>query len=456
MFNITVTFDKAQKLYLQLYKYIAEEICSGRIKEGERMPSKKALAEHLKISVNTVENAYSILVQEGYLKSVPRSGYYACKVSAAPKAVYTEHFPIQNNADEFEYDLSISAQDPEIFPSHTWIKLSKEVMYENPKLLRAGEFCGDIELRCAIAKYLFEFRGVSCSPSQIVVGAGMEYLLMLLTGIFPESSIYAVENPGYRKTHNIFDGTGSHIEYIDLDNNGMKIDELTYSGANLAYVTPSHQFPTGIIMSADRRQELLQWAYSAKNRYIIEDDYNNEFNYSIKPVPAMQGMDSQGRVIYLSTFSRTLAPSIRIAYMVLPTSLTDTFFSKYGNFSTTVPRFEQHTLERFITGGYLERHLNRAKLSYRRRRDALIDALKGCGTNIEISGEKSGIQLTAKLDKAYKILENAKKHKIKMSCLDDFYFTESGNIPKSSTLILGYAAADERVLEKLVDILKLS
>ncbi len=453
MFNITVTFDKSQKLYLQLYKYIANEIRYGRIKEGERMPSKKTLAEHLKISVNTVENAYYILVQEGYLKSVPRSGYYACKAAAVQKAVYSDDYLPKDTDSEFKYDFSISAQDPEIFPSQTWIKLSKEVMYENPELLRAGKFCGDIELRCAIAKYLFEFRGVSCSPSQIVVGAGMEYLLMLLTGIFPEGSIYAVENPGYQKTHNIFAGTGSHIEYIGLDNDGMKVEELSYSGANLAYVTPSHQFPTGIIMSAERRRELLNWAYSAKNRYIIEDDYNNEFNYSIKPVPAMQGMDTQGRVIYLSTFSRTLAPSIRIAYMVLPPTLAEPFFNKYGKFSPTVPRFEQQTLERFITRGYLERHLNRAKLAYRRKRDFLIKELKEKSPSIEITGEKSGMQLSAKTPDTYEILKKAAEERIKLSCLDDFYFKESNYTPKSSTLILGYASADDEALEKLLNII---
>lgn len=442
MFNFTLTFNKSEKLYLQLYNYIAAEIRSGRISEGERMPSKKALSEHLQLSVNTVETAYSILVQEGFLKSVPRSGYYVRGLQAKTQSF--PHFTIpEKHTPVFDYDFSISAQDPDVFPSQTWIKLSKEVMYENPMLLRAGEFSGDIELRCAIAKYLYEFRGVACEPDQIVVGAGMEYLLMLLTRILPEGSIYAVENPGYRKTHDIFANTGGHIEYIGLDNEGMLTKELAYSGANVAYITPSHQFPTGIIMSSDRRSEILQWAYSAKNRYIIEDDYNNEFNYSVKPVPAMQGMDLHERVIYMSTFSRTLAPSIRIAYMVLPHSLAAPFFKLYGRFSPTVPRFEQHTLERFITGGWLERHLNRTRLLYRKRRDALIELLDSSNINFEISGEKSGMQLLAKTDLAAEILKRASENRIKLSSIGDFYFTDK----QDNALIIGYARADEEALK---------
>ena len=449
VFNFTISFDKSEKLYLQLYKYIAAEINSGRISDGERIPSKKALASHLKLSVNTVEAAYSILIQEGFLKSIPRSGYYAQKNGSQHK-LPPEFSAPQKQISEFDYDFSISAQDPDAFPSRTWIKLSKEVMYENPDLLRSGEFSGDIELRHAIAKYLYEFRGVSCSPDQIVIGAGMEYLLMLLTHILPEGSIYAVENPGYRKTHDIFAYTGSRIEYIGLDSEGMITKELSYSGANIAYITPSHQFPTGIIMSADRRKEILEWAYAAKNRYVIEDDYNNEFNYSIKPVPAMQGMDSHERVIYMSTFSRTLAPSIRIAYMVLPPSLTEPFFTRYGRFSSTVPRFEQHTLERFITGGFLERHLNRTRLLYRKRRDALIEMLDSSSIDFDISGEKSGMQLLAETKSVSEILERAQCSRIKLSRLKDFYFTDN----TSDALIIGYALADTNSLNKLKEILK--
>ncbi|MDO5396859.1 MAG: PLP-dependent aminotransferase family protein [bacterium] len=448
MFNFTMTFNKSEKLYIQLYNYIAAEIRSGRIAEGERMPSKKALASHLRLSVNTVETAYSILVQEGFLKSVPRSGYYARRLQSKTQISPRFNIP-EKHTPEFDYDFSISAQDPDAFPSQTWIKLSKEVMYENPSLLRAGEFSGDIELRCAIAKYLYEFRGVSCEPNQIVVGAGMEYLLMLLTRILPEGSIYAVENPGYRKTHDIFANTGGRIEYIGLDNEGMITEELSYSGANIAYITPSHQFPTGIIMSADRRYKLLEWAYSAKNRYIIEDDYNNEFNYSIKPVPAMQGMDLHERVIYMSTFSRTLAPSIRIAYMVLPSSLAEPFFTLYGRFSPTVPRFEQHTLERFITGGWLERHLNRTRLLYRKRRDALIELLNSSNIDFEISGEKSGIQLLAKTNAAAEIRKRAFENRIKLSYISDFYFTDK----QDNALIIGYARADEAALKRFNEIL---
>ena len=445
MNNFTFVFetDTKKPMYEQLYQYIADSIKSGIFEKGERMPSKKSLAAHLKISVNTVETAYLILVQEGYLKAVPRSGYYVQKIEShigAPVRAETEETPKPRP----RVDFRTNAVDVGSFPYSTWVKLSKEIMYSNPELLNAGEPRGDYELRESIARYLAEFRGVKCSARQIIVGAGIEYLLMLLTEIIGKNKIYAVENPGYSKTERIIKNAGNEIKYIGLDEKGIRVDKLEASGAEITYVTPSHQFPSGVTMPMDRRAELIAWAETGR-RYIIEDDYNSEFNFSIKPIPAMQGMSGGGRVIYLSTFSRVLAPSIRAAYMVLPPELLDVYERNFQGYSSTVPRFEQHTLNAFISGGYLARHLNRVKNIYRKRRDRLIRALNG---SARISGEKTGLHILAETPFADNIIEEAAKRDIRLYSLDDYFFTEH---KKTNTLIIGYAGVSDENIDELKD-----
>ena len=449
MYNFTVQLNKKSKkpLYEQLYDHISSEIRSGNLKENERMPSKKALSSHLGISVNTIETAYSMLVQEGYLTPLPRSGYYVCRIAQpiGENIFYTKKQTIKQT---HRIDFKTNAVDSDAFPFSTWIKLSKETMYSSPELLNSGESQGDYELRESIAKYLHEFRGVKCDPEQIIVGAGIEYLLLLLTKILGDNNIYAVENPGYRKTCEILKSSGAGINYIPLDRDGMIIDSLINTKANVVYITPSHQFPTGVTMPIGRRFELLSWAAEKENRYIIEDDYNSEFNFSSKPIPAVQGLSPNSRVVYMSTFSRTLAPSIRIAYMVLPPALLEIYHKRFSMYSSTVSRFEQHTLNKFISGGYLQRHLNRVKNIYRKRRDLLISELKALPYQTEIYGEKSGLHLLVKTPFADKILKTAEKNGIKLYSLDDYFFTETKS--PSNIIIIGYASCTEDNITELI------
>ena len=318
-------------------------------------------------------------------------------------------------------------------------------MYSTPEYLNSGNVKGDYELRESIAKYLHEFRGVKCSPMQIVVGAGIEYLTMLLTELFDRDKVFAVENPGYKKISAILRNNNRKINYIDVDENGLCTDCLKQTDSDIVYVTPSHQFPTGAVMPVWRRMELLSWAEEGEDRYIIEDDYNSEFNFSIKPVPAMQGLASSDKVVYLSTFSRVLAPSIRIAYMVLPKKLLEKFDRHFGTYSSTVPRFEQHTLNKFISGGYYSRHLSRVKNIYKKRRDKIIQSLG----NADISGERVGLHIVVKTDKAKEIIEYALKCDVKLYDMDDYYMTEN---KKSNSIIIGYAGAEDDDIELLKSI----
>lgn len=458
MNTVTLLLDDHSKipLYEQLYQYFVNEIKHKSIAENERLPSKRGLASHLQISQSTVESAYAMLLQEGYIRSVPRSGYYACPLQGLCLDPQTTDIPATSEATPSPYRLQFktNAVDVHSFPYATWTKLLKTVMLDRPELLNSGEGKGDLFLRVAIAKYLHEFRGVNCTPDQIVVGAGMEYLIMLLTQILGDKAIFALENPGYPKLESVFFNLGCPTRYLNLDSQGLDLNQLAHSDANIACITPSCQFPTGVVMPVGRRLALLQWAGEKKDRYIIEDDYNSEFHLKGKPIPAVQGLDHQHKVIYLSTFSRILAPSIRIAYMVLPRPLLVRYETCLRSYSSTVSRFEQHTLGTFIEGGYLSRHLNRMKIIYRKRRDLVLSLLKQSPlySDMEITGENAGLQLLIRLrtHNVKDIVDKAEHHKIKVYLLKDYYFTDH---PDPNTLILGYAGLDDKKIKEAIPLL---
>lgn len=431
MQNITIGLekDKGAPLYQQIYAHIAGEIMAGALGRGGKLPSKHALAEHLGVSKNTVEEAYAMLLQEGYIYSRPRSGYYVSAV-------------------RYRYDFRTNAVDIPSFPYKLWAKLSREVLYTGADLLSGGDPRGDLCLRESIAQYLHQFRGVQCQPGQIVIGAGVEYLLTLLAALLPEDAVYALENPGYGKTALVLQGAGRQTVPIDLDAAGLPPEALEASGADIAYITPSHQFPTGAILPVGRRSALLAWAAEKPGRYVIEDDYNSEFHFSARPIPAIQGLDTRGRVIYLSTFSRILAPSTRIAYMVLPMELMEAFRRRLGYYSSTVSRFEQHTLTKFIAGGHLARHLNRVKNIYRHRRDLLTTLLRERGG--KVSGDGAGIHLLCQLDAPTmaRVLENAARGQIRVAQLADYY---TGAYKGPPTLVLGYGGIASQDIEPAVE-----
>ena len=442
MYNLMFTPDRTAKkpVYEQLYEFIAQLIRAGELSEGERLPSKKALAAHLGISVNTVETAYGILADEGYVRAKSRSGHYVRRAELPPYE--SPHLDAERTEKKvYGTDFKTNAVDSAAFPYSTWIRLMREVMYSHPEYMSGGEMKGDRELRESIAKYLHEFRGVVCSPSQIVIGAGLEYLIMLLAQLSRESSIIAIEDPGYKKAAMIFKNGGREVRYIGVDSGGLRVDELEKSGSSIVYVTPSHQFPTGFVMPADRRAELLAWADGSEGRYIIEDDYNSEFNFSKRPVRAMQAYGE--RVIYISTLSRVIAPSIRVAYMVLPKRLLTLFEQRFGAYAPTVPRYEQHTLARFISDGYFSRHIARMKMLYGKKRTRLLGILEAAG--FEVSG-CIGLHAVVRTPAAKEIIRRAKENGIRLCDMDDYYFEREG--PHDS-LIIGYAGSSEADMQTL-------
>lgn len=454
MHNLTFIQNKNIKkpLYEQLYEHISKEIHSGRILEGERLPSKKSLAAHLKISVNTVETAYSMLADEGYIVSKPRSGYYVQRVEmpVLDGASFLDKSEVKKqDINKYKIDFKTNSVDVKSFPYRTWVKLSREIMYSKPELLEVGDFRGDIEIRENIAKYLHEFRGVRAKPENIVIGAGIEYLLTLLTHIL-KGKIYAVENPGYLKAEQILKNNDNAVNYIPVDDGGMSIDYLNNTNSDIVYLTPSHQFPTGVVMPVGRRFDLIRWVTQKDGRYIIEDDYNGEFNFGIKPTPAIQGLSQVDRVIYLSTFSRVLAPSIRISYMALPDELMSEYEKHFCGYTCTVPRFEQHTLNSFIERGYFSRHLNRVKNVYRKRSERLYEILNV--ENVHISGEKAGLHLLVRTPRAEEFIEAARNKGINIYRLDNYFFAPPQQ--SSDTVIIGYGGCSDEDIEELGKIVK--
>ena len=463
---LTVSLDSRLEtpLYEQLYRYIRGEIETGRLAAGEKLPSKRALCAHLKISQNTVETAYEQLTAEGYLTARPRSGYYVQRMEAplrpAPppfsSVLQTAELPAGEAAPPPRYDFRTNAVDTDHFPFSVWARLTREILCEDSRrLLRAVHPQGDPGLRTEIARYLRDYRGILASPEQIVVGAGSEYLLGLAIQLLGRDKRYAVENPGYPKTRRIFEGGGARVVPIRLDEDGLRVDGLRRSGADVVHVTPSHHFPLGTVMPVRRRMELLRWAEETEGRIILEDDYDSEFRFAGRPIPALQGLDRNGRVIYFNTFAKTLAPSLRIGYMVLPKPLLALYQRDFLFYSSTVPSFEQHVLRRFLQDGYFERHLSRMRNRYKAKRDRLLEALTrhDPGKALRIRGAETGLHLLLQAEGRDEetLTAAAERAGVRVYGLSGYY-TPDGAPPSGGMggVVLGYAGFPPEQIEEAV------
>lgn len=393
--------DSTLPLYQQLYQQLRQEIQSGNLKTGEKLPSKRKLAERLGISVNTVDGAYTQLEAEGFILSQPRRGFFVLETGQLPS--HREPYapaPVRPSAvvKPFTVDFSPSGMARQQFPFGAWRRLLKSCFneYDQQLLLRTPQQ-GDPGLREAVAAYLYRARGVRCAPDQIIMGAGSDNLLFMLSYILPNRFTLGVENPLYNHAHALFSRMGHDLCAIPVGSDGISLAALPQRDNVLVYVTPSHQYPLGFAMPIGQRTALLRWSTEGENRYIIEDDYDSEFRYSSRPIPSLQSIDTQGRVIYLGTFSRSVAPGLRISYMILPPLLLEQFLQRYTGFSSTVSGFEQAVLREFMTTGHFETHVNRMRIYYRARRQCLVDALSPFSSSLEILGEPAGHHLTLRV-----------------------------------------------------------
>ena len=429
---LTYNFDGIKgPLYKYLYECIKNDIKCGNLKQNEKMPSKRNLAKNLGISIVTVENAYEQLMGEGYLYSLPKKGYYVADTSQmlfAPektRAAYHIHMP--DPMSEEIYDFSSNQTDPQNFPFSVWAKVMRETLSMREKdLVKKSSSGGIDELREAIAGHLSSFRGMNVDPDQIIIGAGAEYLYGLLIKLLGKEKRYCLENPGYQKTYQIYKSNEVECVFADMDEQGISVDELLRQEADIAHISPTHHFPTGITMPITRRYELLSWAREEQGRYIVEDDYDSEFRLNGKPIPTLQSIDVDEKVIYMNTFSKSLASTIRISYMVLPVHLANKYYENLGFYSCTVSNFEQYALATFIKEGHFEKHINRTRLYYVRKRQKTLDIIHECfsGKQCSIIEKDSGLHFLLELhtDMEDKELERKlMEQKVRLQPLADFY-----------------------------------
>ena len=399
MYELTINLKPGSKipLYEQIYEYIRAEIREGNIVSGEKLPSTRSLSRYLEVSRSTVELAYEQLLSEGYIEARPYRGFFVAQVEGLyqlSRQSRNEKHVSHKSEKQFRYDFTPNGVDLKSFPYNTWRKLSREcLMDDKAELFRLGCPKGQYGLRNAISSYLHQARGVNCSPDQIIVGAGNDYLMMLLCAVIGTKHRIALENPTYKQAYRLFDNLSCKVCTVDMDEKGMRVDGLEKSGADIAFVMPSHQYPLGTVMPIKRRLELLEWANRSEKRYIIEDDYDSEFRYKGKPIPALQGYDGNGKVIYIGTFSKSIAPAIRMSYLVLPESLCKLYETRCGFINSTVSKVDQLILQKFIEDGYYERHLNKMRALYKSRHDTLLAALKSWKPDFRISGENAGVHL---------------------------------------------------------------
>ena len=368
-------------LYEYLYKCIKDDIVSGKIKTDEKLPSKRNMAKNHDISVITVENAYAQLLVEGYIRAVEKKGYFANEITNQ----ISENQEVTENVSEYKInkpekvkwivDFNSNHVRYDSFPFATWSKIMRQkLLDEENSFLMTPSRNGIWELRSAIAKHLREFRGLTVLADQIIVGAGTEYLYGLIVQLLGRDSVIATENPGYRKISMVYESNGVRTIHLPMDNQGISIDELEKSDANIVHISPNHHFPTGKVMPAARRHQLLEWANMGE-RYIIEDDYDSEFRLMGKPIPSMQSMDFSEKVIYINTFTKSLSSTIRISYMILPEHLLKKYYDTLSFYACTVSNFEQYTLAKFIQEGYFEKHINHMRIFYKKQRDTMISAI---------------------------------------------------------------------------------
>lgn len=363
--------ENTKPAYLQLYEQIRSDIISGAYVFGSKLPSKRIMAEETGLSVITIEHAYALLYEEGYLESKQKSGYFVCFRPAEffINSNTNPELPQKSEVKLSPHDFSIQAkQDPSVyeFPFSVLAKTMRSVLSDfQEEIFTKSPNKGNERLRKSLSLYLLRSRGISVLPEQIIIGSGSEYLYSMIAEMLGKDRIYAIEDPSYEKIGQVYQSLGATCEFLPLRNGGIDSAALTASKASVLHVTPYRSFPSGITANASKRQEYIFWA---KNRqgFLIEDDYFSEFTTSHKPEDTLFSLSKGDNVIYLNTFSKTISRSLRAGYMVLPVNMLPLYEKKVGFYSCTVPSYEQLVISRLIDSGEFERHINRVRRQKRK------------------------------------------------------------------------------------------
>ena len=444
-------------LYEYLYRRIRADILNGTLAAGERLPSKRSLAEHLNVSVITVEGAYAQLEAEGYLYTIPKRGFFVSQVTRLTAgAEASSPLPPPPEAVHWRLDLKSNRVDTSRFPVATWARLTRQVLSEGSgALLTPVPHQGLPALRQAIADDLRDYKGMAVSPEQIVVGAGAEYLYLLLAQLLGQDAVFAVEDPGYPKIRQVYGKCGARCCPVPLDSRGMDLSALRSSGATAALLSPSHHYPTGLVTPIGRRQELLAWARDT-GAVIIEDYYDSEFRFTGRPIPTLQSIDTDGLVIYMNTFSQTISPSMRVGFMVLPPRLLERYRRELDFYACTVPALDQHVLARFLDRGCYEQHLSRMRKEYRLRRSRVLEAFRASSfaDRVFISEQEAGLHFLLRLDTSCS--DEALRRRAEEAGVRLSFLSEYAAVPDPAyehILVINYAGLEAGQLPEAMDLL---
>lgn len=346
---------RKEKAYIKVYEHIKKKIINGSYEYGSKIPSKRETSEDENVSLITVEHAYELLLEEGYIISKLRSGYF---VSYKVGDIF--------ESDTHEETIILPKSKDEPFPISVFSKACRKVLSEmESQLPSRSEGKGNLQLRKAIASYLSRTRDIKVKPSQIIIGAGSEYLYSLVIDLLGRDKVYGIEDPAYEKIYDIYKSGGVEVERLKLGNNGIKTSELKKTKASILHVTPYHSFPSGSTTDASKRREYIDWV-NKKHKYIVEDDYESEFTPSIKAEETLYSLDHK-HVIYMNTFTKTISSSIRVGYMILPEELVDKYEKTQSFRSCTVSEFIQLVITELLNNGSFERNLNRIRRKRNKR-----------------------------------------------------------------------------------------
>ncbi|MCD7777647.1 MAG: PLP-dependent aminotransferase family protein [Clostridiales bacterium] len=439
-------------LYIQLYEYIRREIESGGFKPCERMPSSRSLAKHLNLSKNTVDSAYHLLKTDNLIISAERSGFFAAPDSFHPKYT-TETDP---NA-VYLYNFSIHGTDISRIPYNKWNKAVSDLCFADPLLLDHGSRTGDFSFRTAISEFLRETSGISCSPHNIVLGAGLEYLLQILDKLLGRENIWGFENPGYLNHYEILNNGAGSVRLLDIASDGFNPSELESSDIKTLYLIPEHQIPTGRFIPLRRRREILHWAGSSSERYIIENGYDALLKYGRENTPSLFSLDKNGSVIYINSFSRIIAPSVRLAFMILPDELLERFKTQNRFYRCLVSRHDQAVVTELIKSGLLTSYISTARNLYKEKRELAVSFLQNSpiASRIKIFNSGGGTHFLLSVSSALsaeKLREKAAEKKIKILPLRHYMIKENCLFPEN-TFVLGFGGLSKTRLADALGLL---
>lgn len=462
---LLIARDSKKPIYLQIYEYYRELILSNRMKAGTALPSTRNLAQQLAVSRNTIDTAYQQLLAEGYIYSRPGSGYYSEHMDRLTLFSPRVSFQAADDVAEedriaipgIKYNFQYGRLSADSFPLKTWKRITGKVLLELDlaRITAYNSRTGDPRLKQELAKYLFESRDVACDADRLIICSGLLTVISLLSQLFKDRlTSVAVEDPCYDTIRRIFQNHGYNVVSIPMIHGGLDLSALEKSGAGLIYITPSHQFPSGSVMSVSDRIRLLRWAQE-HDAYIIEDDYDSEYRYNSKPLPSLQSLDNQERVIYINTFSKSLSPALRLAYMALPSALKALYDIRFRNYGCTVPLLQQLIIAEFMAEGHWQRHLRKIALSSKKTHDLLVNEIRmQMTTGTTIIGNNAGLHFLLAVHNGMsedELITAAGKNGVMVYPVSQYY-----RLPQKedNRVLLGFGGFEPQLIPEAVMLLK--